>query len=146
MPDTFTPYPAPTQPRPAAGTQHRPAAVQPYTPYPSVTTALNVPTKFAPVPLVRLNAGDTHQLKPVLVNSANVVQVPKERFRYQSNNPKLLVSDTGLICTNIGPTPVSRRGAAERAIVTISYGATVPVITTLVNVLVATDFNDIVSD
>jgi len=113
-----------------------------FVPYPPPTTGRGVPVKFVPIAPVTLSATETFQLNPALLDVEGKLQRPTERLRYVSNNPRIPVSDAGLITTNLPATTHSRRGASERGHIQVSHG----VIDTLVEVLVRTDFDDIVSD
>jgi len=113
-----------------------------FVPYPPPTTGRGIPAKFLPIAPVTLFATETFQLNPVLLDVEGKLQRPTERLRYASNNLRIPVSDAGLITTNLPATTHSRRGASERGHIQVSHG----VIDTLVEVLVRTDFDDIVSD
>jgi hypothetical protein len=137
-------YPLPTQPPPLDPPKLE-AKVPEHIPYPPVTTGQGVPARIAPIELVRIGVGQTHQLKPVLLDCFENEQKPTERFSYSSNNPRVLVTDGGLIATNLPASVVSRRGAGEIAKITIVYGSAAPV-TTIADVFVSADFDHVVSD
>jgi hypothetical protein len=100
------------------------------------------PAKFAPIAPVNIWAGQTHQLLPTLQDLTGSTQQPTERITYRSNNPRIHVSDTGLVTTNIPPSLVSRRGASEHANIQINHGG----VYSIVDVTVSTYFDDVVSD
>jgi hypothetical protein len=144
-------YPAPTKglwPERSIGRPQQVRAqyitkVDEFRPYPEPTTGVGIPVKFAPVEPISLFAGETHQLIPALLDIEGNLQTATERLRYVSNTPtKILVSDSGMISTNIPASQHSRRGSAVTATIQIHYGG----INTFVPVVVRTDFNDIVSD
>jgi hypothetical protein len=137
-------YPLPTQPPTLDQPKPRVKVVD-HVPYPPVTTGQGVPARIAPIGLVRIGVGQTHQLEPVLLDCVGIEQKPTERFSYSSNNPRVLVTDGGLIATNLPASVVSRRGAGEIAKITIVYGSTAPV-TTIADVFVSADFDHAVSD
>jgi hypothetical protein len=137
-------YPLPTQP-PQLDPLKPKAKIVEHVPYPPVTTGHGVPARIAPIGLVRIGVGETHQLKPILLDCFGNEQCPTERFSYSSNNPRVLVTDGGLIATNLPASVVSRRGAGEIAKITIVYGSTAP-ITTIADVFVSADFDHVVSD
>jgi hypothetical protein len=143
-------YPAPTQPLhperreaiPQPPRAPRTAKTDEFVPYPPPTTGVGHPIKFAPIAPVNIWAGETYQLIPALWDVEGNLQTPAEKLRFVSNNPRVLVSDTGLISTNVPPTIHSRRGSSETATIQILHGG----INTSVPIVVRTDFNDIVSD
>jgi hypothetical protein len=144
-------YPAPTKPlhperrraaQPLPPRAPRTSAGDGFVPYPAPTSGLGHPAKFAPIEAVVICARETHQLLPVLTDVTGATQQPTEPLRFTSNNPRIPVSDTGLVITACPPTLTSRRGASEHATIQVSHGS----INTFVDVTVATDFNDVVSD
>jgi hypothetical protein len=113
-----------------------------FVPYPPPTTGRGIPVKFAPLSPISIDAGDTHQIIAALVDVEDHLITPTEKLRYTSNNPKIHVSDGGLVTTNVPPTLVSRRGASEHGTIQIVHGG----LSTLTSVTVRTDPNDLVSD
>jgi hypothetical protein len=137
-------YRLPTQPPPLDPPKPKAKVVE-HIPYPPVTTGRGIPTKIASIKPVYIRAGQTYQLAPVLQDVTGVTQEPTDRFTFRSNNPRIPVSDTGLVITACPPNVVSRRGAGETAIITVSYGSTAP-ITSLVDIHVSGDFDNVISD
>jgi hypothetical protein len=142
-------YPAPTKPLWPEKPSDRPALSKPVkrpdliTQYPPPTSGKGIPVRFVAIKPVRLFAGQMHHLTtPVLQDAEGNVQQPTQRITYRSNNPQILVTDGGMIATNVPPTLVSRRGASMHGTIQVSHGS----INTLVDVTVATDFDDIISD
>jgi hypothetical protein len=130
-------YPLPTQPPPLDPPKPK-AKVADHVPYPAVTTGRGVPARIAPIGLVKIGVGQTHQLEATLLDCVGNEQQPIERFRFTSNNPRIQVSDSGLLTTNLPPQLVSRSGTGETGIITITYGSTIPV-SSLVNIYVSAD-------
>jgi hypothetical protein len=137
-------YPLPTQP-PLRDAPEPVLRLPEDVPYPAPTTGLAIPARIASIGLIKLEPGLIFQLEPILLDCAGNEQKPTGRFTYRSNNPRVLVSDAGLISTNCPPQLVSRRGSGQSAKVTIAYGSTAT-ITTIVEVFVSADFDHVVSD
>jgi hypothetical protein len=91
--------------------------------YPPQTTGIGVPIKIQTIAPVSVPFGGTHQLSPVLLDSAGTPQTPTKGFTYSSNVPSISVSSTGLITSVSEPGVGNNFGNCPRATITVNYPA-----------------------